>query len=213
MTTTFFTSSQDQSSQIWFGGDGDGIYVSPGVSLTDEDTSGYPAFGATSGNVTAQIFGSIAAVDVALGFGGNGAQAGPGTATIQIGSAGSVTSTNSAAIDILSGYFSEAESIANAGLIDGAGDGIVSQVKGTITNNGAIYAGVIGVHSTDSVFGDIVQLNTTARFPAVKSAYPTPAATSPRSTTAAPSTAGRGSTRSIRTPPPPKRSPITRPGH
>jgi hypothetical protein len=70
------------------------------------------------------------------------------------------TSTSHNAIDIDqagSGASGESESIFNAGVIKGAGDGILSNARGTITNNGTIYGGN-GVQNWDRNSGDTAKL-------------------------------------------------------
>jgi hypothetical protein len=137
MTTKFFTTSTTVlSGPIWTGAPGGGVYVAPGVALTDKDSSstGAPALLNEGGSATAQINGSVTAVGPAIQFGG-------GTEIIQIGSTGSVISTNPAAGFAIEIDPSVKEAISNAGLIEGAVNGIVSVAPGIITNNGAIYGG------------------------------------------------------------------------
>jgi hypothetical protein len=100
-------------------------------------------------------------VDDAILFGNDLAGAASGTATIQIGATGSVTSLGGSAINIvqLASNGTETENIANAGLIEsGNGAGIISTARGTITNNGTIYGAFEGVVSTDAVSTDQVTL-------------------------------------------------------
>jgi hypothetical protein len=160
MTTTFFTSSQNQDSgTIWIGANGDAVNVAPGVNLTDSG-AGESVLWDEFGSATAQVNGFVMAEYVPLIFGAAWPTAVSGTATIQIGTGGLVASTNNSAIqidqDAANGSYTE--QITNAGVIEGATQGIVSSAKGTITNNGTIYAGDAGVDNYDSKSTDTVRL-------------------------------------------------------
>jgi hypothetical protein len=133
------------------------------VALTDtanDGTGNSNAFVDIAGSATAQINGSVMSVNEAIIFGNDLQGAAQGTVLIQIGAAGSVTSLTSSAIDIvqLASNGPETETIANAGLVQGAAAGIISTAPGTITNNGTIYGGIEGVASTDAVSTDKVAL-------------------------------------------------------
>jgi hypothetical protein len=164
MSVTVFTTSETVATEIWSGANGDAVYVAPGVALTDtanDGTGNSNAFVDISGSATAQINGSVMSVDDAILFGNDLAGAASGTATIQIGATGSVTSLGGSAINIvqLASNGTETETVANAGLIEsGNGAGIISSARGTITNNGTIYGGFEGVVSTDAVSTDQVTL-------------------------------------------------------
>ena len=217
MTMTVFTSSYTQGGYIWAGSAGDGFFVAPGVAVTDtsaavNNVEDYIAFIDTEGSSTAQIDGSVTAAGAPLIL-GNG-YSGSGTANIQIGSGGSVNGDNAtyAAIQIHQNlsHGREGELITNAGVIDGAGQAISSNAYGSITNNGAIYAGSDAVDNFDGVSTDTVSL---FNHGTISGGSYGVIDTGGHVAVIYNSGAIDGALmRSSRTPPPPKRSPITPPG-
>jgi hypothetical protein len=159
MAATFLTTSETTGTSFWSGVDGDSVSVATGVVLTDtanDGTSNTNGFVDIQGSATVLINGSASSFGDTIVLSNDLTGAGSGTALVQIGAAGSVTSLSGYAINIdqFHGNGTETENIANAGSLEGGNGGILSRAPGMITNNGTIYGGSFGVGNDDAVSTD-----------------------------------------------------------